>query len=142
MRRWLYKLATAVSLVLFVIVLAGVTCHALFRPHQRFLLQWKTPSHEYGVGFKALGVQLSRSERWPAGGPPRAGGGRSKVIGSGPLLMYQSADLPDTRGATVHSVVFLSIALPLVLPALWLVLWLVRHRRHRRRGTAGQCPAC
>ena len=125
MRRWLFNLATAVSLGLFLVVFTGTLCHMLRRPHQRFLVEWKTGSHEYGVGFKALGVQLSRSERWPAGGPSTVVGGRSKLVGSSLLLRYQSADLMDARGNTVHSAVFISIGLPLVLPLVLPMLWLV-----------------
>jgi hypothetical protein len=142
MRRKLFTLAAGVSAGLFLVVLTGTACHLLLRPHQRSLVEWKTRSHEYGVGFKVFGVQLSRNGRWPGGGPV-AGVAvlRFKRVGS-PLLMYQSADLADASGATVHSVLFFSIGLPLVLPAVLPALWLVRHRRRRRRGKAGLCPAC
>ena len=140
MKRHLLNLLTALSLLLFLLVLAGTACHALLRPSLRSLVEWKTPSHEYGVGFKAFGFQFSRSERWPVGGPRTVATARFDRVGN-PLLMYQRAELTDGGGATVHSVLLFSMGLPLIVPLVLPALWLVR-RRLRRTRDAGLCLRC
>lgn len=141
-RRRLFNFCSALSFLLFLAVFVGTACHALYCPHQRSLLEWKTRSHEYAVGFKAFGLQITRTERWPAGAPRMVAVTRSTRLGKPPFLMYMSADLADVSGATSHAVLFHAIGLPLVLPLVLPVIWLVRRRRRRARRKTGLCPHC
>ena len=141
MKRRLLNLLTSLSLLLFLAVLFGTLCHLLFRAHQRSLVEWRTSSHEYSVGFKALGFQFARRERWPAGGGKSVGVVRGSHVGN-VLLMYAQTDLVDPGGATVRWTLFQSIGLPLIVPLVLPAVWLLRRHRRQRRLGSGLCPAC
>lgn len=141
MRRRVLNLVTALSLALFLGVLAGTLCHLLFHPRQRSVLEWTTDTHEYSLGFKVFGVQFARVERWPPRGGGAVGTVRSIRVGNA-LLMYMRTDLVDSGGATARWTVVYSFGLPLTVPLVLPALWLVRYRRRRRRRIAGACPSC
>jgi hypothetical protein len=143
-RRRLFNLLTALSLVLFLVALIGTASHLLLRPHQRSLVEWDTATHEYSIGFKALGFQFARREHWPPGppgGPQAVAVASEKRFGSG-LLLYLRTDLVNTSGARAHWTAFHVIGLPLIVPLILPVVWLLRQRRRNRRARSGLCPDC
>ena len=140
MRRRLFTSLAALSLLLFLLVATGTVCQALLRPRQ-WLVEWKTASDDYAVGFKAFGFQFSRHGRW-SGNPPAYIGIRRVSRRGNPLITYQSTDLIGTGGATVQWVAADSIGLPLVLPLVLPAMWLASRARERSRTRAGLCPSC
>ena len=141
MRRRLFTCLAALSFGLFVLMVIATAGQAVFRAHERSLVEWKTASHDYAVGFKAFGFQFSRNERWPGKQPAYVALARAQSTGI-PLATYQTAELVGTGGATVRSAVFYSTALPLILPAILPALWLIRRARQRCQSRAGLCPQC
>jgi hypothetical protein len=141
MKRHRFNLATALSLLLFLVILTGTACHILIRAHQRSLFTWKTATHEYSVGFKVFGFQFERRELWPPAATGVVGTLRSRQFGNG-LLFYLSTDLVDASGGRIHWTIFHVIGVPLLAPLVLPAAWLWRRRRRRRREGAGLCPGC
>ena len=141
MRRRLFTCLAALSFGLFLLVVIGAAAQATLRSHERSLVEWKTASHDYAVGFKALGFQFSRNERWPGKRPAYVAIVRTQSTGI-PLATYQTSELVGTGGATVRFAVFYSTAVPLILPAVLPAIWLIRRARQRSQSRAGLCPQC
>ena len=134
MRKRLFNVLTLLSLVLFTLLVICTAAHALLSPRSPWLATWKTSTHEYSIGFKAI-IQLE-VERAEIGWRQGTSGDIRAVSIHPPFWGYGSVDMvgPQNRRFRITSFAIWGThwLLTMIMPT-W---WLIRRGRARRMAIA------